>query len=291
MKHLWIALGLAVTMMTACAALAGEPGALRPGFPVDKNGKIYLLEGNDPVEISIYGTSRTCRADERPYATIVGSRTGLGETHALALDPEGNIYVSQGGSIEVFPAHPSAGQHDQAPSAFIVGANTGVSEPMGMAFDRSTHLYVADEGYQGILVFGAHANGNLAPIATIAGPRTGFTYPQGVALDADGNIYVSQFDPDAPEDDGSEILEFAAGASGNVMPIAKLVGASTRLHEPGRVVIDPSDGEIYVFSNDPAKAGLVFAPLHAGSSNAAPIASIGKTNVCDRHLERIATHS
>ena len=290
MRNLWIALGLAVIMITAGAALAGEPEiAARPGFPVDQSGRIYMFDGNASVGISIYSTIRTFLAKERPYATIAGSRTGLGETHALALDPAGNIYVSQGGSIEVFPAHPNAGPHDEAPSAFIVGANTGIVEPMGMAFDRSAHLYVADEVYQGILVFGDHANGNIAPIASIAGSHTGFTYPQCVALDADGNIYVSQFYPAGPESDGAEILEFAAGASGNVTPIAKLAGATTQLQAPGRITID-TNGDIYVFSNDPANAGLVFAPLHAGRSDAAPIASIGKTNMWLGALTWVAIH-
>jgi len=287
MRNPLIALGLAVVVITAGAALADEPGIPAGlGFPVDQSGRIYRFDGNAPAGISIYRTNRAFLADERPYATIAGGRTGLGETHALALDPAGNIYASQGGSIVVFPAHPSAGPHDEAPSAFIVGANTRVFEPMGMAFDRSAHLYVADEEYRGILVFGEHANGNVAPIATIAGSRTGFTYPQGVALDADGNIYVSQFDPEDPENAGAEILEFAAGASGNVTPIAKLVGADTQLRAPGRITID-TNGDISVFSNDPANAGLLFAPLHAGSSDTAPIASIGKTNMWLRALTRI----
>src|ERR1700722_17942321 len=173
MRQFLIALGLAVIVIAAGAAVAGAPGtAARLGFPVARSGRIYLLDGTDAAAISVYNANWNALVNQRPYATIVGSHTGLGETHALALDPAGNIYVSQGGSIEVFPANPSAGPNDEAPSAFIVGTHTGVQEPMGMAFDRSAHLYVADEEYQGILVFGAHANGNIAPIATIAGSPT-----------------------------------------------------------------------------------------------------------------------
>lgn len=291
MRQFWIGLGLAVIVITAAgAALAGGPGiAARLGFPVDRSGRIYVLDRNDPVAISVYSANRNVLVSQRPYATIVGSRTGLGETHAVALDPAGNIYVSQGGSIEVFPANPSAGPHDEAPTAFIVGANTGVVEPMGMAFDRSAHLYVADEGYQGILVFGAHANGNIAPIATIAGSHTGFTYPQGVALDAGGNIYVSQFEPDSQENAGAEILEFAAGASGNATPIAKLAGATTQLQAPGRITVN-TNGDIYVFNDDDANGVLVFAPLHAGNSDRAPIASIGGTNMWRNMLTPVAVH-
>jgi sugar lactone lactonase YvrE len=221
MKKLWMALGLAVIVVTAGITLAREPGrAVKLGFPVDRNGRIYMLDGNDPIGIDVYSANRTLVPNERPYATIAGSRTGLGETHTLALDPAGNIYVSQAGSILAFPANPSAGAHDEAPSAFIVGAKTNVLQPRGMAFDRSARLYVADEEYQGVLIFGPHANGNVAPIATIAGSHTGITYPQGVKLDADGNIYVSQLKPGGTESAGAEILEFAAGTSGNATPIA-----------------------------------------------------------------------
>jgi DNA-binding beta-propeller fold protein YncE len=290
MRTLWICLSLAVIAITAGVALAGAPGtAARLGFPVDRSGRLYLLDSNDPVGISVYSATRNVFVNQRPYATIVGSRTGLGETHALALDPAGNIYVSQGGSIVAFPPNPSAGPHDEAPSAFIVGANTRVGEPMGMAFDRSARLYVADAEYQGILVFGAHANGNVAPIATIAGSHTGLTYPQGVALDTAGNIYVSQFKPDDHENTGAEILEFAAGASGNATPIAKLAGTTTQLQAPGRISID-TNGDIYVFNDDHARAILVFAPLHAGSAESAPIASIGSPNIWLDTPTRVAIH-
>jgi hypothetical protein len=290
MRQFWIGLVLAMIVIAAGAAVAGAPGtAARLGFPVDRSGRIYMLDGTDPVGISVYSANWNALVNQHPYATIVGSRTGLGETHALALDPAGNIYVSQGGSIEVFPANPSPGPNDEAPSAFIVGTHTGVQEPMGMAFDRSAHLYVADEEYQGILVFGAHANGNIAPIATIAGPHTGFTFPQGVALDAGGNIYVSQFNPDRPEESGAEILEFAAGASGNATPIAKLAGASTQLRAPGRITVN-TNGDIYVFNDDHANGVLVFAPLHRGSRDAAPIASIGTTHTWFDTLTRVAIH-
>jgi sugar lactone lactonase YvrE len=287
MRPLWIALGFAAFVITAGVALAGEPGiAARLYFPVDRSGRSYVVDGNRPAGISVYRSNRNFLVNERPYATIAGSRTGLGETHALALDPTGNIYLSQGGSIEVFPANPSAGPHDEAPSAFIVGANTHVAEPRGMAFDRSAHLYVADEDYRGILVFGTHPNGNVSPIATIAGSHTGFTFPQGVALDADGNVYVSQFNPD--KSDGAQILEFAAGAVGNATPIATLAGATTQLRTPVRITVD-ANGDIVV-NDDHANGVLVFAPLHAGSNDIAPVATIGSTNMWLNTLTRIAIY-
>ena len=65
MRNLWIALGLAVIMITAGAALAGEPAiAARPGFPVDQSGRIYMFDGNASVGISIYSTIRTFLAKE-----------------------------------------------------------------------------------------------------------------------------------------------------------------------------------------------------------------------------------
>jgi hypothetical protein len=270
MRKLWISLGLAVIAITTGLALTRDPGSAdRLVLPVDHSGRIYSLESSDASGISVYGANRGARPNGQPYATIVGSRTGLGQTHTLALDPADNIYVGQAGSIVAFPANPSAGPHDEAPSAFIVGADTDILQPMGMAFDRSARLYVADEEYQGILIFAAHANGDVAPLATIAGSNTGLTYPQGVTLDAGGNIYVSQFNPDTQDNAGAEILEFAAGASGNVTPIAKLAGAKTQLRTPGRITVDPN-GEIAVVNDDRANAVLVFAPLHAGNSDTSP---------------------
>src|SRR5438552_844775 len=102
------------------------------------------------------------------------------------------------------------------------------------------------------------ANGDAAPIATIRGSNTGLNFPLGIALDGAGNIYVANFG-------ASNILIFAAGASGNVTPIATIAVASPCTTYG--VALDGA-GNLYV-TNFSCNNVLIFA---AGSGNATLIA-------------------
>jgi hypothetical protein len=66
----------------------------------------------------------------------------------------------------------------------------------------------------------------------------------------------------------------AAGANGNVAPVAEIVGVNTHLSIPDQIVIDPS-GTGTLYNADPGAARVaVFANLNTATGNIAPTRSI-----------------
>jgi len=101
--------------------------------------------------------------------------------------------------------------------------------------------------------------------------QTGITTAYGIALDAQNNIYVA-----TTAGQTSEILEFAAGALGNVAPIAEISGNLTEIQSPLGIAVDPS-GNIWVTSM-PSNPGMVLEFAPGSTGNVAPIATIGGSN-------------
>ncbi len=63
------------------------------------------------------------------------------------------------------------------------------------------------------------------PGPTIAGSNTTMAGPLGISVDSSGNIFVVNTGTG-----GNQVLEFAAGASGNAAPIAAIAGPATTLN-------------------------------------------------------------
>ena len=103
------------------------------------------------------------------------------------------------------------------------------------------------------------AGSNLHPIQTISGSHTELDEPISIAVDDNRNIYVANTA-------GARVTVYAAGATGNVSPIAVLSGANIAV--PDAVSVDAA-GNIYVLNYDSIKE---YAP--GASGNATPIRSI-----------------
>jgi hypothetical protein len=96
-------------------------------------------------------------------------------------------------------------------------------------------------------------------------------YPDGVAVDGVGDMYVLNREG-GPSQEGS-ITEYAAGATGNVAPIATISGSATGFLGPPAIALDPVNGNIYVGEY---KAVQFFG---AGSNgNVAPLGVISGSN-------------
>ncbi len=229
---------------------------------VDSSGTIYT-SNDDNSGVKIFASGLTGNV----AATRTFTPTNSPATEGLAVDSNGYIYESSYTTalIDVMPPTSSG---SATPTHIISGASTTLSEPIGMAFDSSINLYVADYGAPAIDVFAFGAGGNVAPTNRIVGAATQLVHPGAVAIDATGRIIVA--------DTGSScctsgfVLVFASGASGNVAPVAQLIGAATGLQNPSGVGIDPS-GAFWIsdaFSNSLSK----FAANANG--NVAPLVTI-----------------
>lgn len=114
-----------------------------------------------------------------PIAQISGATTGIGKPTGIALDANGNMYVSDQASticgstkcpaILIFPA----GSNGAVVPSAIAGASTGLLAPTDVKVDSKGQIYVADSTPAGagvIYVFAANATGNVAPVATFTSP-------------------------------------------------------------------------------------------------------------------------
>lgn len=214
------------------------PGARSPSF---------LYVANYGQKLTIYPT--TANEDTAPVRVIAGQKTLLVGPEAVAVDSQGNTYVSNGENgacqtcITVYAPH---ARGNVAPIRFICGPRTEITFPVGLAFDSADNLYVAN-GLNDVLVFAAGASGDVAPIRVIKGPLTQLIQPEGIALDTSGKIYVTN---GYTYQNGNLILSkiavYRARSSGNVAPIATIQGGQTQLGFPPEQITLDSAGNIYV---------------------------------------------
>jgi hypothetical protein len=237
----------------------------------------HSVGGTSP-SVAIYPASATSAST--PTATLAGSKTGLIAIQFVAVDPAGNLFVSNLGPMPGATYGPSAGfvsiysagadqDGNQAPIATIPNINT----PEGLAFDSSNALHVLS--IDRITTYPASADGVTAPAAassTIVGSNTDLFSCYGMFVDAPGNIYTAC----------SNVLNvFAPGASGNATPgEVESVGAtssSESSHSWLDVAAD-SGGNFYApASNNNLNFVEVYAPGSAANPAATPLPTIAKS--------------
>jgi len=260
----WFALGGPYGNVAPVNTVGGSTSGMSDpvGLAVDSAGNIYTAnDSGSQVFVFASGTTGNVAATRTFTPTI-----GL-QTEGLLVDGSGNEYVSSVGSASIAVMAPNV-SGSVVPARVISGSSTTLNSPQGMTLDGSGNLYVTDRGTHAIDVFAPGASGNIAPIRSITGWNTLLQHPSAVAIDASGRIIVAD---GASCCSGGFVLVFASGASGNVAPVAQLVGATTGLLTPSGVAIDPGGG--YWISDASANTLSKFAP--AANGNVAPLVTIG----------------
>jgi hypothetical protein len=275
---------LGSTLSVPIAGLSSS-GPLLQGIAVDTQGEIFVGElppsGTTSTPLgAVLVFSANPVASSTPVRTIKGSNTSLFSPIAVAVDAAGDLYVvSPGMDIVVFAPGADGNATPVRRLAVPFSKNTGIVSVDSICVDPTGNLYVMNNlgnGVNNILVFGPTQNGDVAPIRTIAGSAALTNGIFGGAFDAAGNLYV-----------GSQsitpayvaILEFAAGASGNVDPIRTISGSNTTLtsaHVTTNPVLD-SAGNLYViaYSAGPTQNLLKFAADANGNASPAAITPSG----------------
>jgi hypothetical protein len=174
-----------------------------------------------------------------PTETIAGSNTGFNTLDGVGTDATGTIFADStlSSSIQVFPPGATG---NVAPEYTISGSATGLGNPDDIIVGFDGKLYVSS-GYGGnldsVTVYSPGASGNATPVQNITGSNTLFGNVDDLAVDSTGAIYTT----DASASGGAAMLEWNAGATGNVAPNAVLQGANTTFSEPeGVFVAGPS---------------------------------------------------
>jgi tripartite motif-containing protein 71 len=215
-----------------------------PGIVLDGHGNLYLAELDDNL---IYKYSLT----GKELAHWGGHGSGPGQLihpDKLALDAEGNVYVTEigGGStfgndannrIQKFSAKGESlarwGMYGSAPGQF--------SNPIGIGVDHQGDIYVSEEA--GVRVQELSSTGQpLTQWGTRGSGPGQFNIPYDLALDANGNVYVSEPGPFEPGND--RIQKFSPAG----VPLAQWGGPGAgpgQFNDPTGLTVD-SKGDVFV---------------------------------------------
>ena len=168
------------------------------GIAFDISGKLYVAEqGTDQSGGIVAVFPAGANGNVAPIATISGPNTKLSGPEGIAVDSNGNVYVTNAYSaVTVFPPlGSSTGNLNEPPLVTIEGNETGLGAPYGISVDRNGSIYVANG------VGGPDGNGsiteyapiaalpsqsdypNVTPISIITGKNTLLGQPEGIAID------------------------------------------------------------------------------------------------------------
>ncbi|MEU7632768.1 serine/threonine-protein kinase PknD [Nocardia sp. NPDC049220] len=145
--------------------------------------------------------------------------TGVSLPTDVAVDPAGNVYVTDMGNDRVVRLAAGA----SAPTSLPF---TGLKNPQGVAVDTAGNVYVSDTSNDRVMKLAAGAS---VPTPL---PFTGLKNPHGVAVDGAGDVYVADWGND-------RVVRLAAGASApTVLPFPGL-------QDPQGLAVD-AVGNVYV---------------------------------------------
>jgi hypothetical protein len=152
---------------------------------LDMHGEVFI--GNSNGSIKGYDGQNF---DYQLVRTIAGPHTGLIHPSSMAVDPSGNVYVTDLGAApgaEKLVWFSAALSGDIYPTKTVGGPHTGITSPTGIAVDASEEVFVADHDTGKILVFNADARDDATPVSILNGLKG----PRSIFVDQGLNIYVS----------------------------------------------------------------------------------------------------
>lgn len=172
------------------------------GIAVDAKGNVYVADlGNNKIrKITSNGTVSTLAGSSSGYTNSSGSSAKFNNPYGVAVDAQGNIYVSDMGNHVIRKISPDESVSTLAGSTkgFADGSGTSAkfNTPSGIAVDTQGNVYVADAANHKIRKI--TPNGT---VSTLAGSSSGFLdatgtnakfdNPNGITVDTLGNVYVA----------------------------------------------------------------------------------------------------
>jgi hypothetical protein len=261
---------LSVAFAFALAGCAGQaaatPTAANPPSATglsrpDAGVQVYTADRDNP---GVFAFPNTANGNVAPTTSIAGKNTQLVHPNALALGPNGNIYVANDGATVVQAFGPNQNGNVK-PKRTIGGSKSQLGPTEGLFVDSKGDLFVSNYSGNAVTEYAPGAKGNVAPINTIGGNETLLDYPVGMAVDQKGRLWVANMN-------SSSIVAFASGASGNVAPVVTVSGSNTGLEMPFSIAFD-SKGRLLVADEGTSVHGLlVFAK--GASGNVTPVQHI-----------------
>jgi len=178
------------------------------GIALDQQGNVYVVDAQNYAirKITPGGQVSTLAGNgNQGYVNGAGATAEFSSPNGIAVDGQGNVYVSEGSSTDdnrirkISPAGVVSLFAGRGRMGFTngVGLMASFSTPGGMAFDQQGNLYVADQYNNAIrkitpsgMVSTLSGNGKQG---AVNGPidSAEFNVPADVTIDPLGNIYVA----------------------------------------------------------------------------------------------------
>lgn len=178
--------------------------ALPYRIAIDAADNIYVADtGNYKIrKITPAGMVSTTAGSTQGFADGIGSAARFSGVQGIAVDTDGNVYVTDSSNYKIRKITPDGMVSTLAGStqgfADGIGTQAQFYSPQGVTTDVSGNVYVADSNNYKIR--------KITPtglVTTIAGSTVGFAdgiggvaqfiYPTGLATDAVGNLYVADY--------------------------------------------------------------------------------------------------
>jgi hypothetical protein len=271
---------------------------------------LFTLAGcaaGNPSARSLTAPSTPAPATPSTPSTPVSSTPASG-TAAIAYSVSNSITTSATGlnyaasvigypTNAIGPINPTTNTFSSTNPILTINSIDPAQEYAGLATDAPGNIYVLAADFDStfepipetaeILVFAPVTSGTMTanPIRTITGPAANLDKAGRIAVDAAGDIYLweegSSGLPPAP----STIVEFDAGANGNVAPIRTIDVAQFPSLDgsgyPAGLAVDDAGNIVFAVSNAPTVTNMVqtesdqieiFTPSQSG--NATPARTI-----------------
>lgn len=205
------------------------PAAVGSGFTApsalafDSNGNLYVADNGVPDVVEIANTGTTGGFVAGTQTTIISSTatfdgTALKDAEALAVGPQGTLYISDTGNERVVFWNSVSGQS----GVTLASAANGLKNPMGLAVDASADLYVADSTLNQVVIVSS-----AGAVSTVTLPSS-VTEAVGVAVEPSGSIIV------------------ADSASANIVRVPYLSGAFSAANAVTIDTISPSSSSLWM---------------------------------------------
>jgi uncharacterized repeat protein (TIGR03803 family) len=248
---------------------------------VDATGNIFIATQVITNGVSQEGVSELLAVNGVVPVNPVIKNFGLGafsDLSGVAVDPSGDIYVSDFGVDKVFEIEAVNGVIPASPTIRSLGGSYG--EPSNVALDAANDVFVPDAVhgvYEIEAVNGVVPQTNPTVISLMGG---GFVSPQGLYVDPSGNVYVADMGLTGVvkfDYYGTQSLTFATTAVG-----------STSIDSPQTVTMINNGNAPLTFaipgsgSNASITPGFTIdgsstCPVVTSSTNPAPTLGVGAT--------------
>jgi sugar lactone lactonase YvrE len=243
------------------------------GVAVDTAGTVYVADSfNSTIrKIALGGVVTTFAGSalRRGSADGVGTAARFDQPFGIAVDPNGNVFVSDASANVIRRITPAGAVSTFAGTAATSGSTdaTGMaarfSVPYAIACDTNGNVYVVDHGNHtirkitsaGVVTTLAGSAGN-AGYADGSGTAARFRFPSGIAVDRSGTVFVADTDNHViREITPAGDVSTSAGSAG-LPGSTDGAGTAARFFNPKGVATD-SSGAVYIAdrSNHTIRAG------------------------------------